>query len=58
MALRDNKAVQDVDSQQLKAKLKEQGAVMENRPPVTGPAFFHGLWQKFHPEELRTRTLP
>jgi hypothetical protein len=58
MALRDNKAVQDVDSQQLTARLKEQGTVMEERAPVTGPAFFHGLWQKFHPEESRTRTLP
>jgi len=58
MALHGNKAVQDIDPQQLTAHLKEQGAVLENRPPVTGPAFFHGLWQKFHPDESRIRTLP
>jgi hypothetical protein len=58
MALRENKAVQDIDPHQLTAHLKEQGTVVENRPPVTGPAFFHGLWQKYHPEESRIRTLP
>jgi hypothetical protein len=58
MALRDKKAVQDIDPRQLTARLKEQGTVVENRPPVTGAGFFHGLWQKFHPDESRVRTLP
>jgi len=58
MAVRENKPVQDIDPLQLTAYLKEQGAVLENRPPITGPGFFHSLWQKFHPEESRIRTLP
>jgi hypothetical protein len=58
MALHEKKAVQDIDSHQLTARLKQQGAVMEDRPPMTGPGFFHGLWMKFHPDESRVRTLP
>lgn len=58
MALREKKAVQDIDPHQLTERLKQQGAVLEDRPPVAGPAFFHGLWQKFHPDESRVRTLP
>jgi hypothetical protein len=46
-----------VDPQQLTAHLKAQGAVIEDRPPATPPSFFHGLWQKFHPEESHVRTL-
>jgi FAD dependent oxidoreductase len=47
MVLRDGKAVQDVSTQQLTERLKQQGAVMEDRPPVLGPAFFHSLWLKY-----------
>lgn len=58
MALHENKAVQDVDTRQLTERLRAQGAVIEDRPPATGPSFYHGLWQKFHPDESRVRTLP
>jgi hypothetical protein len=58
MALKANKAVQDVDTTQLTARLREQGAVLEDRPPVAGPGFFHSLWQKYFPGESRVRSLP
>jgi hypothetical protein len=46
------------DPHQVTARLKRQGAVLEEQAPATPPSFFHGLWQKFHPEESRRRTLP
>jgi hypothetical protein len=58
MALHDSKPMQDVNTAELTDHLKKQGAVMEDRPPVDGPGFFHGLWQKFYPNESHTRTLP
>ena len=58
MALKEKRAVQDVDPRELTAKLKQQGAVMEYRPAMTGPAFFHRLWQKYLPEELIRRQAP
>jgi FAD dependent oxidoreductase len=58
MAIHEKKAVQDVDPHQVTAKLKGQGAVLEEQAPATPPSFFHGLWQKFHAEESKRRTLP
>jgi len=58
MALKQNKAVQDIDPSQLTARLQEQGAVLEYRPSITGPGFFHGLWMMYYPKELRARQLP
>ena len=58
MALKGNKAVEEIDTQQLTSRLKQHGAVLEYRPSMTGPAFFHDLWMKFHPEESRIRNLP
>ncbi len=58
MALRDGKAMQDVDTGQLTARLKQQGAIMEYREAVDGPAFFHQLWQKYLPDVSRRSQLP
>jgi hypothetical protein len=58
MALYEKKPVQDIDPHQLTARLKAQGTVIEDHPSATSPAFFHGLWQKFQPNESRVRTLP
>jgi hypothetical protein len=58
MALHENKPVQDVDTHQLTERLRSQGAVLEDHPAATSPGFYHGLWQKFHPDESRVRTLP
>ena len=58
MALKTSSAMQDVDTVQLTARLKSQGTVLEDRAPVDGPAFFHGLWQKFFPDESHARSLP
>jgi hypothetical protein len=58
MAIHEKKAVQDIDPHQLTAHLKGQGTILEDQPPASPPSFFHGLWQKFRPEESHVRTLP
>jgi hypothetical protein len=58
MALRDGKPVQDVDTRTLTDRLRKQDAVMEYREPVLGPAFFHGLWQKYQPGASERIQLP
>jgi FAD dependent oxidoreductase len=58
MALRDSKAVQDIDTHQLTERLQQQSAVMEYREPVIGPGFFRQLWQKYLPGESRRTQLP
>ncbi len=58
MALRESKAVQDIDTRQLTDTLKQQGAVMEDHPPVIAPTFFHQLWQKYQPAKARSAQLP
>jgi hypothetical protein len=58
MALHAHQAVQDVDTRALTQQLRQQGAVLEDKPPALGPAFFHGFWQKFRPGESHVRTLP
>ncbi|MBV9494111.1 MAG: FAD-dependent oxidoreductase, partial [Acidobacteria bacterium] len=57
-ALRDGKAMQDVDTHALTARLRGQGAVMEYREPVIGPSFFRQLYEHVRPEESRRRQLP
>lgn len=47
LAIREEKAVQDIDTSQLTGKLKEQGAVFEYHPAVPGPAFFRRLSQQY-----------
>jgi hypothetical protein len=58
MALREGKPVQDVDARALTERLQKQGAVMEYREPVIGPAFFHQLWQKYQPGASTRIQLP
>jgi hypothetical protein len=57
-AVHDRKAVQDIDTQRLTDRLKEEGAVMEYRPPVITPTYFHQLWQKYQPDLAHTIQLP
>jgi hypothetical protein len=47
MAIKEGKAVQDVDTQALSAKLKSQGAVFDWRAPVAGPGFFQNLFRLY-----------
>jgi hypothetical protein len=49
MAVKGNRAVQDIDVPALVAKLRESGAVMEYRPAVLPPGFFNGLFSKYLP---------
>ncbi len=49
MALKEGRAVQDIDTGALTATLRKDGAVMEDRPPAIGPAFFHSLYTRFLP---------
>jgi hypothetical protein len=49
MALKEGRAVQDIDTGALTATLRKDGAVMEDRPPAIGPAFFHSLFTRFLP---------
>ena len=58
MAIRGNSSVQDVDSHALIEKLKQQGAVLEWRPPPIGPAYFQQLWRKFQPGLDKKEQLP
>jgi hypothetical protein len=47
MAIKSGKAVQDIDTAELSAKLKAQGAVFEWKAPVAGPAFFQNLFKLY-----------
>src|SRR6185436_2713074 len=47
MALKSGKAVQEIDTADLSAKLKSQGAVFEWRQAVNGPAFFQNLFKLY-----------
>jgi hypothetical protein len=58
MAIRRNSSVQDVDSHALIEKLKQQGAVLEWRPPPIGSAYFQQLWRKFQPGLDQKEQLP
>ena len=53
MALKQGKAVQDIDTGDLSARLKAQGAVFEWRPAVNGSAFFQKLVQMYAPDPGR-----
>ena len=58
MAIQAGTAVQDVDTHALVEKLKQQGAVLEWRPPPIGPAYFRQLWRKFQPGVDKKEELP
>ena len=49
MALKECRAVQDIDTGALTAALRKDGAVMEDHPPAISPAFFHSLYNRFLP---------
>jgi hypothetical protein len=49
MALKSGVAMQDVDAAALTAKLRKEGAVMEYRPFLIGPSYFHSLYNRFMP---------
>ena len=58
MAIQAGTAVQNVDTRALVEKLKQQGAVLEWRPPPIGPAYFRQLWRKFQPGLDKKEELP
>ncbi len=58
IAVRESKAVQDINTQELTAQLRNQGAVMEYREPATPPSFFHELWRKYQPSMTARTELP
>lgn len=58
MAIRAGTSVQAVDSHALIEKLKQQGAVLEWRPPPIGPGYFQQLWRKFQPGLDKKEQLP
>jgi hypothetical protein len=58
LALRGKTSVANISTHELTRRLVSQGAVMEYRPPATGPAFFHQLWQKYMPEQIHRMQLP
>lgn len=58
MAIRGGTSVQEIDSHALVEKLKQQGAVLEWRPPPIGPAYFQQLWRKFQPGLDKREQLP
>jgi hypothetical protein len=58
MAIQAGTAEQDVDTHALVEKLKQQGAVLEWRPPPIGPAYFRQLWRKFQPGVDKKEELP
>ena len=58
LALKEAKPVQDIDTQQLTARLREQNAVMEYREPVITPTFFRQLWRKYESAVSNKAELP
>jgi hypothetical protein len=58
LAIRNHVPMQDVDAHALSETLLAQGVVMEYRPSVVQPSFFHQLWQEYMPGESRKRQLP
>ncbi len=46
------------DTRQLTERLVQQGAVMEDRPPVLGPGFFRSLWMKYQSAAAAHAQLP
>lgn len=58
IAIHARTPVQDIDTHALTDRLIAEGAVMEYRPSMITPSFFHQLSQKYFPGESRTRQLP
>lgn len=46
MSIRENKALQDIDTQQLTQRLQQQGAVMEYREPLPVPPSIRQLFRR------------
>jgi hypothetical protein len=58
MALKEGKAMQDVDTAALTARLREQGAVMEYRAPAVAASFFHRLWRQHQRSATGRQEMP
>jgi hypothetical protein len=58
MSLKAQAAVQDVNTSDLSAKLKTQGAVFDWIAPVNGPAFFQKLFQQYGADAGTRSLLP
>ncbi len=57
MALKNGLAVQDIDTKALTAKLRQDGAVLEYRPGVIGPSYFHSLFNRYLPGITRRQQI-
>jgi hypothetical protein len=58
LAVDSHRAVQDVDTAALTAKLRAEGVILEYRPPVLEPGFFSHLYARFLPSLSGKQELP
>jgi hypothetical protein len=58
IAVKGGIAVQDVDTQALTTELQKDGAVMEYRPAISGPAYFQKLYKTYLPTLSGKQELP
>jgi hypothetical protein len=58
LALKSEKAVQDISVAALQEKLKSQGAIFDWVPPIAGPSFFNKLFQLYEANAGRRALTP